>query len=138
MLAAFSRSPGAGMSCFVRIATRLTDEATLRLAAVELGYKVAEKAGVVKGWGDDEAHADVVIHTGTPYDVGAVRNKSETYDFVGDFSMAHLAEADFVDRMSQAYSKIRVLEAARKSGFVVANQTVDLQGTVQLVLRRFS
>jgi len=126
------------MSCFVRIATKLTDETTLRLAAVELGYKVQEKAGVVKGWGDDEAHADVVINTGTAYDVGAVRNKSETFDFVGDFSMAHLSETDFVNRMSQAYGKIRVVEAAKKSGFVVASQSVDRQGAVQLVLRRFT
>ncbi|MBI3267533.1 MAG: DUF1257 domain-containing protein [Planctomycetes bacterium] len=125
------------MSHFSTLATRLTDEAALRAAFEQLGYKVRPKATRVRGWSDQETHADFVVNAGGEYDVGAVRTKHGTFELVADWTMARIDRDKFVGQVSQAYSRILVTQTAKKNGFVVAKEEVDAQGRVHLLLRRF-
>lgn len=124
------------MSCFVRIATRLTDELALKEAVSQVGYQVVEGRSDVRGYSGTE-RADVVIDTGGAYDIGAVRTKEGAFELVADWEMARVDRTAFVGKLTQAYGVARVTQAAKKSGFVVAKQKVDERGSVKLTLRRF-
>jgi hypothetical protein len=125
------------VSCFVRIATRLTDLDTIREAVPQIGYRVVEGTEV-RGWSEQTTSAELVIGTDADYDIGAVRGEGGGYDFVADWSMARVDQQEFVARLAQRYSYLRVTAAARKQGFVVAQDRVDEQGRLQLVLRKFA
>lgn len=125
------------MSCFVRIATRLTDELTLRKAVADLGYQVREGATEARGWNEQSLAADLVIDTRTDYDIGALRDENGTFTFACDWSMARLDEAEFVRQVTRRYSYIQVLEVARRKGFIVASEEAKEQGAVRLLLRKY-
>ena len=126
------------MSCFVRIATKLVDRDIVQQAAAELGHPVIAGTTEARGWSGRRERADFVLRTGTDYDIGAVRTAEGSYDFVADWSMTHVDQKTFVNRLTQKYSTLRVTQAAKKKGFNVAHQEVDAKGSVRLVLRRFA
>jgi hypothetical protein len=124
------------MSCFVRIATQITDEHHLREAVDAVGYTI-RKGTDVRGWMQQTTAADFVIDTGTKYDVGAVKNGDETWSFVSDWSMSSVKQDAFVNQLTQRYSAIRVAAKAKKQGYVVAREKVEQDGTIRLLLRKF-
>lgn len=126
------------MSCFVRISTVLTDLDTLERVVPELGYRVLEGATTVRGYGGQTRAADLVIDTGSRYDIGVVRTDEGTLDFVSDWEMSGIGQQDFVHRVSQRYARTRVLQQAKRQGYVVAKERVDADGSVRLLLRRFA
>jgi hypothetical protein len=125
------------MSCFTRISTQITDEETLRQAVPEIGYSVRKRATSVRGWSDHTTQADLVIATDTEYDIGGIKTKDGTFDFVADWEMSRIDKKKFVGELTQAYSCVRVTQAAKKSGFVVVKQKADEKGSLHLVLRKF-
>ena len=125
------------MSCFVRIATQIVDEASLREAIVDRGYEI-KKSRAVRGWQDAEESADIVFDAGSAnYDVGAVRGGDGTFSFVADWEMARIDRDQYVGQLTQAYGVARVTQAAKKAGFVIAGKKVDEKGSVKMTLRRF-
>jgi len=126
------------MSCFVRIATRLTHEETVRQAIEGIGYRVIEGATEARGWNEQHEQADIVIGTRTSYDIGAVKTKTGAFDFVADWSMTGVDREQFLRQLTQKYSYLQVTQQARKLGFVVAKEEVEESGSVRLLLRRFA
>ncbi len=125
------------MSQFVRIATQLTEAEAIQEAAEELGYTVLAEQTEVRGYSSRTAKAEFVLGTDTRYDIGAVRGEDGRYEFVSDWSMSRIDRQDFVNRLSQGYSRIRVVRNAKKRGFQVATEKVDEKGNVRLLLRKF-
>lgn len=125
------------MSCFTKVTTKLTDLETLKEALAALGYPLLEGATEARGWRGAAESADFVVGTGSEYDIGICRGKQGTFDFVADWEMARLKRQSFLNSVAQKYAELRVLQTAKKSGFVVAGQTTDAQGNIQLLLRRF-
>ncbi len=127
------------MSCFVRIATKLTNSETIKEAAEAIGYRVLEDATEVRGYSSRKVEANIVLGTKkSNYDIGAVKEKDGTHTFVADWSMAGIAQKTFVQQLSQKYSYLQVLQTVTSKGFVLADEKVDDRGAVQLLLRKFS
>ena len=126
------------MSCFSRVTTKMTDLATVRKALEALGHRVRERATEARGWSGNSARADLVVATATDYDIGLVRAADGTFEAVADWGMTGVAQDAFVAALSQKYSYLWVTETARRKGFTVAEERVDDQGTVRLLLRRFT
>lgn len=126
------------MSCFVRIATKLTNTETIKMAAEALGYRVLKSAKKVRGYGSREAKADFVLGTKTKYDIGAIKADDGTYSFVSDWGGTRVTQKEFVRKLSQKYSYLQVLETVTSKGYVLADEKVDERGAVRLLLRKFS
>jgi hypothetical protein len=126
------------VSCFTRVKTRLTDDATIRRAVSRIGYEILENARQARGWSGQKEKADFVIGTRTDYDIGAVKSEGGAYDFFADWPMAHVDKDEFVGKLSQSYSYLRVVEVAKRKGFVLAKEEASEKGGVRLLLRRFS
>jgi hypothetical protein len=124
------------MSCFTRVATKLTDVEAIKEAAAELGYSL-RKGKQVRGWSSRTTEADFVFATKTRYDVGAVRKKDGTYEFVCDWGMSGIGQKGFVEDISQRYGYVRLRRAAKKKGFTFIDRGVDNKGNVQVLLRKF-
>ena len=72
------------MSHFATVQTRITDLACLKQALADLGHAVEEGAADVRGYRGAREKADLVVRTGSAYDVG-VRKVGDAYELVADW-----------------------------------------------------
>jgi hypothetical protein len=123
------------MSHFTRVRTQLHDLETVRRALEDLGYSVVE--GSARGYGDQRAAADLVVQMNENYDVG-FQKTAHGIEMVADFWGIHINREEFLQRLTQQYAHITVLDQAEKQGFqVVAEETLE-DGSVRLVMQRWS
>jgi hypothetical protein len=129
------------MSHFATVQTRITDLACLKQALADLGHAVEEGAADVRGYRGAREKADLVVRTGSAYDVG-VRRVGDAYELVADWwgveTGTGITQEQFVTRLTQRYAYHKVLTEVRKRGFTVTEEQTQADQTIKVVVRKWS
>ena len=123
------------MSHFTRVQTQLRNIETVKQALMELGYSVTE--GMVRGYRDNEATADLVVHVSDNYDIG-FRQEASQIVMVADFWGLKINREDFLKRVTQKYAYITVMEQAQSQGWQAMTEEKQPDGSIRLVMQRWS
>lgn len=123
------------MSHFTRVRTQLRDLDTVKRALADLGYVVGE--GSVRGYANQIADADLVVKLDGGYDIG-FRKEGELVSVVADFWGLKINREQFVAKVSQRYAYLTILDQAAEQGWQMTVDEVQPDGSVRLVMQRWS
>jgi hypothetical protein len=131
------------MSHYSRVRTQFRHREALVQCLENLGYTV-ETDTIIKGYRGQHT-VDIAVKTTKGYGVGFVRN-GETYDMVADWwgvagaGQKKLASElqQHAEKIQKEYAKAMVLEQVAKEGFDLVSQTDEVDGTVRIVVRRWT
>lgn len=125
------------MSHFTRIRTKLRNLVLLERALRDLGYVPSVGNVRVRGWHGESRRADLVVQQPNGYDFGfrlvdgELVMLADVYGFRGN-------PADLLGPISQRYAYHVCREQAEAQGFQVTGETVDEDGTIRLIVERYS
>jgi len=127
------------MSHFSQIKTQIRDLSSLKAALTDVG--VDWKAGdqPVKGYRGQTRTAEVTIEQANGYDVGFSWNGQE-YELVADLQywQQPLTVQGFLNKVTQRYAYHTVVEETTRQGFQLSEQQQQQDGSIRLVLQRWS
>lgn len=127
------------MSHFSQIKTQIRDLTSLQDALNDLG--IAWKSGPqpVRGYQGQTRAAEVVIEQANGYDIGFSRNQDQ-YELVADLQywQQPLSVEGFLKKITQRYAYRTVLKETTRQGFELAEQQQNQDGSIRLVLQRWS
>jgi len=127
------------MSHFSNIKTQIRNLTSLKSALTDM--EIDWKAGPsdVKGYQGQTHTAEVVVEQNNNYDIGFSWNGHE-YELVADLQywQQPLSVEGFLKRLTQGYAYHTVVNETTKQGFTVAEQQQQEDGSIRLVLQRWS
>jgi Protein of unknown function (DUF1257) len=133
------------MSHFTKCELKMTNLAALRAALADMQLKFVEdevgQGVVVRGFRGDTLKAKMSIDMGR-YDVGVVANEHGTYDLTADWwgveTTKGVSEEEFKHQLSQRYQYHNVKMACEEKGYALEEETNEEDGTIRLVVRKWS
>lgn len=127
------------MSHFSQIKTQIRDLNSLQAALDDLG--IAWKSGpqAVRGYRGQTHTAEIVIEQNNGYDIGFSQNQDQ-YELVADLQywQQPLSLEGFLKQVTQRYAYHTVLKETNKQGFQLTEQQQNQDGSIRLVLQRWS
>jgi hypothetical protein len=126
------------VSHFVKIRTQIREREHLAQALRDLHYEFQEGRNlVVRGWQGNRETAEVVVNTGSNYDIG-FRRQAEEFEVVADWwgveNNTPIRQRSFLERVGQRYSYNLVKEQAREQYLIVEEEQELANGDVVIVL----
>ncbi|GBE75070.1 hypothetical protein YCF35 [Microcystis aeruginosa NIES-87] len=127
------------MSHFSNIKTKIRDLSYLKAALRDMGMEWKEGSHPVKGYQGQTLTAEVVIEQDNNYDIGFRWNGNE-YELVADLQywQQPLTVEGFLRKVNQGYAYHTILAETAKQGFQVAAQEKNTDGSIRLVVQRWS
>jgi hypothetical protein len=127
------------MSHFSNIKTQIRNVVSLQAALSDLGVDWKSGPRSVRGYQGQTRTAEVVIEQDNDYDIGFSWNGNE-YELVADLQywQQPLSVAGFLNRVTQRYAYHTVMQETAKQGFQVAEQQQNQDGSIRLVVQRWS
>ncbi|NJN86695.1 MAG: DUF1257 domain-containing protein [Leptolyngbyaceae cyanobacterium SL_7_1] len=127
------------MSHFSQIKTQIRDLSSLQAALTDLGIRWKADAESVRGYRGQTRTAAVAIEQDNGYDIGFSWNGQE-YELVADLQywQQPLSVEGFLSRITQRYAYHTVVTETTRQGFQVAEQERQADGSLRLVLQRWS
>jgi len=127
------------MSHFSNIKTQIRNLTSLQSALTDLGVDWKTGPSEVRGYQGQTRTAEVVIEQENNYDVGFAWNGKE-YELVADLQywQQPLSVEGFLNRITQRYAFHTVMSETAKQGFQVAQQENNQDGSIRLVVQRWS
>jgi hypothetical protein len=127
------------MSHFSQIKTQIRNLQSLKAALTDLGIDWKSGPREVRGYRGQTTSAEVVVEQDNGYDVGFAWNGRE-YELVADLQFWQQAWSveRFLNKVTQGYAFHTVVNESAKQGFQVAEQQKNLDGSVRLVVQRWS
>lgn len=127
------------MSHFSQIKTQIRNLNSLKSALNDLGVNWKSGPEPVRGYQGKTQTAEVVIEQDNGYDIGFSWN-GEHYEMVADlqFWQQNLSVDGFLNRITQRYAYHTVVTETSKQGFQIAEQEKNQDGSIRLVLQRWS
>jgi hypothetical protein len=127
------------MSHFSVIKTKIRNLPALKASLLDLGYQVLEGIRPVKGYQGQTRNAQIVLEQNNNYDIGFSWNGQE-YELVADLMYwdQPLSVEGFLRKVTQGYAYHTVLSETTKSGFELSQQQRNEDGSIRLVLQRWS
>lgn len=127
------------MSHFSQIKTQIRNLSSLEAALTDLGLDWKKGPQQVRGYRGQTRVAEVAIEQANGYDIGFSWNGSE-YELVADlqFWQQKWNVERFLSRVTQRYAYHTVLTESTQKGFQVTEQQQNTDGTIRLVLQRWS
>ncbi|QHV01620.1 DUF1257 domain-containing protein [Synechocystis sp. CACIAM 05] len=127
------------MSHFSNIKTKIRNLDVLKTTLTNLGLDWKEGPATVRGYQGLTAKAAVVIEQSNNYDLGFSWNGQE-YELVTDLQywQQPLSVEGFLQKITQGYALETVLNESAKQGFAVTEQQKNEDGSVRLVVQRWS
>lgn len=127
------------MSHFSNIKTQIRNLDVLKTTLTNLGMDWKDGPAEVRGYQGLTAIASVVIEQDNNYDVGFSWNGKE-YELVTDLQywQQPLSVEGFLQKITQGYALETVLSESAKQGFAVTEQQTQKDGSVRLVVQRWS
>jgi hypothetical protein len=127
------------MSHFSQIKTQIRDLSSLQDALNDLG--IAWKSGPqpVRGYRGQTQTAEVVIEQDNGYDIGFSQNQDQ-YELVADLQywQQPLSVDGFLKQVTQRYAFHTVMKETARQGFQLAEQEQNQDGSIRLVLQRWT
>lgn len=127
------------MSHFSNIKTQIRNLTSLKSALTDLGIDWKSGPVPVRGYQGQTRTAEVVVAQENDYDIGFSWNGSE-YELVADLQywQQPLTVEGFLRQVTQKYAYHTVLTETAKQGFQVAQKQQNEDGSVRLVVQRWS
>jgi hypothetical protein len=127
------------MSHFSQIKTQIRNLGSLEAALNDLGISYQTGDAVVQGYQGQTHEAQVAIAQENGYDIGFRWNGTE-YELVADLQywQQPLTVDGFLRQVTQRYAYHTVVKETTKQGFQVAEQQKQADGSIRLVLQRWS
>ncbi len=127
------------MSHFSQIKTQLRNLTSLQAALSDLGIDWKAGPKEVRGYRGQTHSAEVVIEQDNGYDLGFRWNGAE-YELVADLQFWQQASSvdRFLNMVTQRYAYHTVVGESSKQGFQLAEQQKNTDGSIRLVLQRWS
>lgn len=133
-----AREKGEQMSHFTRLRTKLFDEALVRSALESMGYSVLPVGQGVGGWLGATTSADFKVRLkGTKHEVGFVRG-NDGFEVVADWYGVPVKRMDFIRELTRTYAIDATKIALAQDGYQLQEETSERDGTVRLVLTRYT
>ncbi len=128
------------MSHFSTIKTQLRKRKPLFQALKDLGYLPQEGEHLVRGYRGQTVKAEMAITTTQGGDIGFRWNPtSNSYELVTDLDLwkQKVPVERFLAQVTQRYALNTVLSATAQEGFEVAEQSSNIDGSIELVVTRW-
>lgn len=127
------------MSHFSNIKTKIRNLTSLKAALDDLEIDWKSGPGQIRGYQGQKRTADVVVEQKNDYDIGFSWNGSE-YELVADLQywQQPLTVEGFLRQVTQRYAYHTVINETAKQGFEVAEQQKNEDGSIRLVVQRWS
>jgi hypothetical protein len=127
------------MSHFSQIKTQIRNLNSLQAALSDLGLEWKSGPQAVRGYRGQTTTADVTIEQKNGYDIGFSWNGS-AYELVADlqFWQQNWSVDRFLNKVTQRYAYHTIVKEGAQEGFQVAEQQQNSDGSVRLVLQRWS
>lgn len=128
------------MSHFSNIKTKIRNVEALTAALTDLGIDWKTGSQAVRGYQGDTRTAAVTIEQENGYDIGFCCNSENEYELVADlqFWQQNWSVDRFISQVTQRYAYHTVVTAATKQGFQVAEEVNRQDGSIALVVQRWS
>lgn len=126
------------MSHFVRLRTQIREREHLVQALRDLHHQFREGENLpVRGYRGDSTRAEVVVDTGTAYDIGFCRS-ADQYEVVADWWGVHggsqLRQNDFIQQVNRRYAYNVIRDQAREQNLIIEEERTLANGDVVFVL----
>lgn len=127
------------MSHFSNIKTKIRNLTALKTSLTALGIDWKEGPRMVRGYQGQTLTAEVVVEQTNNYDIGFSWNGQE-YELVADLQywQQPLTVDGFLKQVTKGYALETILQESAKQGFQVAEQTNNQDGSIRLVVQRWS
>jgi len=127
------------MSHFSNIKTKIRNLTALKTSLTNLGIDWKEGPRTVRGYQGQTLTAEVVVEQANNYDIGFSWNGQE-YELVADLQywQQPLTVEGFLKQVTKGYALETILQESAKQGFQVAEQTNNQDGSIRLVVQRWS
>lgn len=127
------------MSHFSQIKTQIRDITCLQAALTDLEIDWKPGPQLVRGYQGQTHNAEIVIEQDNGYDLGFSRNNDQ-YELVADLQywQQPLSVQGFINRVTQRYAYHTVMQETSRQGFQLAEQEQNQDGSIRLVLQRWS
>jgi hypothetical protein len=126
------------MSHFVKIRTQIREREHLVQALRDLHYQFQEGENlVVRGYSGNRERAEVLVNTGSQYDIGFQR-KAENYEVVADWwgveGNTPLRQQSFIQQVNRQYAYNLIRDQAREQNLIVEEEQTLENGDVVILL----
>lgn len=126
------------MSHFQRIRTQIREQEHLVQALRDLHYQFQEGENlVVRGYAGNRETAQVVVNTGSNYDIGFQR-KAEEYEVVADWwgveRNSQIRQQAFMQQVNRQYAYNLIRDQAREQNLIVEEEQTLENGDVVIIL----
>jgi hypothetical protein len=120
------------MSHFVKVQTQINDLAALKMAAVEMGFKVEENASIRGYYGLGQT-CELVVKLKGRYDVGFNKQEDGTYGMVCDWFAGYVEEEIGKNggQLLQGYTYQKVAKEAGQRGYTV-QKSMEKDGKMKI------
>ncbi|WP_009545188.1 DUF1257 domain-containing protein [Crocosphaera subtropica] len=127
------------MSHFSNIKTQIRNLTSLKAALDDMGIDWKEGPHTVRGYKGQTRTAEIVVEQNNNYDIGFSWNGSE-YELIADLQywQQPLSVDGFLKKVTQGYALHTILDESSKQGFQVAQQQKNEDGSIRLVVQRWS
>lgn len=127
------------MSHFSNIKTKIRNLSSLKTALNDLEISWKEGPLPVRGYQGKTRDAEVIIEQNNDYDIGFSWNGQE-YELVADLQywQQPLSVEGFIKQVTQSYAFHTVMSESAKQGFSIAEQQKNEDGSIRLVVQRWS
>jgi Protein of unknown function (DUF1257) len=127
------------MSHFSQIKTQIRNLPALESALTDLGVAWKKGPEPVRGYQGQTQTAELVVEQDNGYGIGFSWNGQE-YELVSDLDFWKQAWSvdRFLAKVTQRYAYHTVLETATSQGFQVAQEAQNSDGSIRLVVQRWS
>jgi hypothetical protein len=127
------------MSHFSNIKTKIRNLTALKTSLSNLGIDWKEGPRTVRGYQGQTLTAEVVVEQANNYDIGFSWNGQE-YELVADLQywQQPLTVDGFLKQVTKGYALETILQESAKQGFQIAEQTNNQDGSIRLVVQRWS
>lgn len=127
------------MSHFSQIKTQIRNLESLEDALTDLGIDWNRGQRPVRGYRGQTHDAQITIEQDNGYDIGFKWNGQE-YELVADLQywQQNLSVEGFLRQVTQRYALNTVVKESTRAGFQVAEQQKNTDGSIRLVVQRWS
>lgn len=127
------------MSHFSNIKTQIRNLSSLKTSLSQLGIDWKSGPLPIRGYQGQTRTAEVIISQENNYDIGFSWN-GESYELVADLQywQQPLTVEGFLQKVTQGYAFNTVVTESEKQGFQINEQQKNDDGSIRLVLQRWS
>jgi hypothetical protein len=131
------------MSHFTRVQTLIRDQVILEdtLRQMHQRFQVGERLPI-RGYQGNTEYGQVVIDTGSRYDIGFQRQPDETFNLCTDWwgvqGNTPIRQESFTQELNRTYAHLTVRKQVLEQGFIIEEERVLESGEIEvLVCERF-